>query len=258
MRRRITVALGGAMYALFAAFGTQAERYGESRPLGALLTAAMLWPLAMGVLWLLLHRSEQRMRRPSSQESFSPVKAFFAILACYVPMLLLTFPGSFAYDVPFQLEQIFTGQFSTHHPLAHTLLLGGLVKLGQMLGSINLGAAAYTVFQMAALAACFAACCASIARQSGARAAKLSAAFFAVYPLHMFMAVNATKDVLFSGLFVLALALVREALVLGMDRRRFAALALTAAGMMLLRNNALYAVVVWLALLVLIVRRGSL
>jgi len=258
MRKRLTIAFGGAMYALFAAFGAQIERYGESRPLAGLLIAAALWPLAMGVLWLLLRRSEQCANQTPTQGTFSPVKAFWAILACYVPMLLLTFPGSFAYDVPFQLEQVFTGQYSTHHPLAHTLLMGGLVKLGHMLGSINLGAAAYTVLQMAALAACFSACCASIARQSDARAARFSAVFFAVYPLHMVMAVNATKDVLFSGLFVLTLALVRETLVFGMSRRRFVALMLASAGMMLLRNNALYAVVVWLMLLMLIVRKGSL
>jgi len=256
MRKRVTVVLGGAMYALFAAFGCQAERYGESRLPAGLIAALLLWPAASGVLALLLRRDGRRAVRP--QGAFSPMKAFWAILVCYVPMFLLTYPGSFAYDVPFQLEQVFTGQYSTHHPLLHTLLMGGLVKLGQSLGSINLGAAAYTALQMAALAACFACTCASIARQSGARAARRSAVFFAIYPLHMMMAVNATKDVLFSGLFVLTLALAREALTLGCGRRQFAALVLCGAGMMLLRNNALYAVVVWLVLLALLGGRRAL
>jgi len=71
-----------------------------------------------------------------------------------------------------------------------------------------------------------------------------------VYPLHMMMAVNATKDVLFSGLFVLSLALWREALAGGrMKPGLLAGSVLCGAGMMLLRNNALYAVAVWLALL---------
>jgi len=255
MRKRITVMLGGAMYALFAAFGWQAEHFGESRLLAGLLAALALWPLAMGALRWLLRGSERRAQKSHPQGTFSPIRAFFAILACYVPMLLITFPGSFAYDVPFQLEQVFSGSYSTHHPLLHTLLMGGLVKLGQRLGSINFGAAMYTVMQMTALAACFACACASIARQSSVRAAKLSAAFFAVYPLHMMMAVNATKDVLFSGLFVLTLALAREAVYFGTSRRRILSLILCAAGMMLLRNNALYAVAVWIVLLMLIARR---
>ena len=53
--------------------------------------------------------------------------------------------------MPFQLEQVFTGRYSAHHPLLHTLLLGGCVRLGQALGSINLGAALYTVLQMIAV-----------------------------------------------------------------------------------------------------------
>ena len=256
MRKRIVVMLGGAMYALFAAFGFQAERFGESRPLTGLIAAALLWPAVSGVLALLLGRRARRIERPEG--TFSSIKAFWGILGCYVPMFLITFPGSFAYDVPFQLEQIFTGQYSTHHPLLHTGLLGCLVKLGHCIGHINLGAAAYTALQMTALAACFACACASIARQSGARAAKWSAVFFAVYPLHMVMAVNATKDVLFSGLFVLTLALAREATLLGMSRRLGAAIVLCGAGMMLLRNNALYAVAVFIVLLALIGRRQAL
>ena len=257
--KRAAVLLGGVIYALFAAFGYRAEYMESCRPGHALLVAAVLAVPAMVLLGLLLSRSESRARRAYTDSGFSAKKAFCGMLACYIPMLLITFPGSFAYDVPFQLKQVFTGEYSSHHPLLHTLLLGGCVRLGHALGQINLGAALYTVIQMTALAACFAASCASIARQSGARAAKWSAVFFALYPLHMMMAVNATKDVLFSGLFVLTLALVREALVLErMDRKLELGIALCGAGMLLLRNNALYAMAVWSVLLLILFRKKAL
>lgn len=252
MRKAATIALGSAMYALLAAFGFVIERDGTCRLPDALGLALVLWPLAAAGLFLLIRCSEKRARRTLDEGRFSARKAFFGILLCYVPMFMIAFPGSFAYDVPFQLEQIFTGSYSTHHPLLHTLLMGGCVWLGQRIGSINLGAALYTALQMAGLAACFAAACASIARQSGAKAAQRSAVFFAVYPLHMFMAVNATKDVLFSGLFVLTLALAREGLLFGLGRRRGAQFALCGAGALLLRNNALYAMAAWLVILLLI------
>lgn len=253
------ILLGGAMYALMASFGWQAEHLDVGRPGRALCTALLLMPAAMAALAGLLRLSERRAGADGIRGRFSAGKAFLAILACYVPMLLLMLPGSFAYDVPFQLEQVFTGRYSTHHPLLHTLLLGGCVKLGRALGSINLGAALYTVLQMTGLAACFALACASVARQSGARAARRSAVFFAAYPLHMMMAVNATKDVLFSGLFALTLALVREA-VTGqrVDIRLGAGIAGAGAGMMLLRNNALYAVAAWLLLLLVLYGRQTL
>ena len=258
-RKRTALVLGGAMYALFAAFGWQAERYGESRIGQALLVSAALMLPAMALLKVLFSRSEKAAQRPACGGTFSAWKAFACILACYVPMFLITFPGSFAYDVPFQLEQAFTGVYSTHHPLLHTLLMGVCVKLGHALGHINLGAALYTAIQMAGLAVCFAAACASIARQSGARAARGGALFFAVYPLHMMMAVNATKDVLFSGLFVLTLSLMREALMSEKpDSKMLSGIAASGALMLLLRNNALYAMAVWLALAAILLRRKAL
>ena len=260
VRRRIVCILGAAMYALFAAFGYQAERFAQSRPLAGLAIAAALTPAAYALLRFLFERGGKRKDAgPKEERPLRPLRVFALLTACYTPMFLISFPGAFAYDVPFQLEQVFTGAYSTHHPLLHTLLMGSCVKLGHALGHINLGAALYTALQLMALAACFALTSASIARQSGTRAGKWAAAFFALYPLHMFMAVNATKDVLFSGLFVLTLALSREALLEKKPGRwLLLSMALAGAGMMLLRNNALYAVVVWLALLLVMYRRRAL
>jgi len=263
-RRGIVITLGAAMYALFAACGWQVEHTGGCDVPRALATAAVLFVPSAVVLALLLRRGE-RASQPMAEKPFSARRAFLWLLVCYAPMFAVSFPGSFAYDVPFQLRQVFTGAYSTHHPLLHTLLLGGCAALGRAVGNINLGAALYTVFQMTALAACFAAVCASLNRSCSARAARGSAVFFALYPLHMFFAVNATKDVLFSGLFTLKLALafemigraLREGDASGNSVRggMYIALILCGAGMMLLRNNALYAVIVWLPLLFLFCRR---
>ena len=256
---RAAIGFGGVMYALFAAFGWQAEHYGESRIAQGLLIAAALTLPAMALLRGLFGLCDGAKRSEMERGGFSAGKAFGLMLICYLPMFAITFPGSFAYDVPFQLEQVFTGQYSTHHPLLHTLLIGLCVKLGHAMGRINLGAALYTVIQMTGLAASFALACASIVRQSGARAARWSAAFFALYPLHMMMAVNATKDVLFSGLFVLTLALLREMLVL--ERRDWKIITGIVSGgatMLLLRNNALYAMAAWVVLALMIIRKSAL
>jgi len=258
-RKRTAIALGGMMYSLFAALGWQAEHYGESRITQALLLfAALLLPACALLRWL-FEKSGRRAAEVEVSSSYSAGKAFALLLLSYTPMFLITFPGSFAYDVPFQLEQVFMGAYSTHHPLLHTLLMGACVKLGHALGKINLGAALYTLIQMTGLAACFALACASIARQSGVRAAKWSAVFFAIYPLHMMMAVNATKDVLFSGLFVLTLALMREMMTARQaDKRLTAGVVLGGALMLLLRNNALYAMAAWLVLAAILLGKRAL
>ena len=338
-RRRAIALTGGALFALLASFGHQAERLMQSDPLAAsdvpyaLLTAAiLLMPATLilaALLWSGERRADERRRarcapgtgahssegclsgnashgvgrlfkrlRAAGECEFSTRKAFCLILLCYVPMFVIAFPGSFAYDVPFQLKQVFTGEYSSHHPLLHTLVLGACIALGKWIGHVNLGAALYTAVQATALAGCFALTCTSLARQSGERAARRAAVFFALYPLHMIFAVNATKDVLFGGLFALTLALAREIAVLGkvdkpgasaspacraktdLDAKsgtreatsaaqsgwkesgipgvRFAALFVCASLMLLLRNNAVYAVAVWIAFLLhFSLRRGS-
>ena len=258
VRKRAAMIFGGAAYALFASFGWQAQHLEEGRPFAGLLCAAALFVPAYMALRFLLAASARNAKDAPRPQRFSALRVFFILFACYVPMFAAAFPGAFAYDVPFQLEQVFTGAYSAHHPLLHTLLMGMCVRLGHALGHINLGAALYTLIQTVCLAACFAAACASLARSCGARAAKRSAVFFALYPLHMFMAVCATKDVLFGGLFALTLALVREMMTGGLKSRRgVAALALTGALMMLLRNNALYAVAVLIPMMLIIARRRA-
>ena len=167
-RKKAACLLGGGMYALFAAFGWQAEHNGGCNPVLALGIAAVLLLPAAEILAWLFEKSEAG-KRSCDEKPFRTGRAYAFILACYVPMLLITFPGSFAYDVPYQLRQVVTGQYSTHHPLLHTLLLGGLLQLGRHLGDINIGAALYTGLQMVLLAGCFALTCASVARQCGAR-----------------------------------------------------------------------------------------
>ncbi len=256
MRERIVLVAGGALFSLFAAFGHQAEQLGQSDPPRALLTAALLFPLALLCLWALLRERKKPASPRGAKRPFHARRAFWLILLCDLPMFVIAFPGSFAYDVPYQLNQVFSGAYSTAHPLLHTLLLGGCVALGRAVGHVNLGAALYTSLQVIAMALCFSLTCASICRRMGPRAARGAALFFALYPLHMIFAVNATKDVLFSGVFTLTLALsYEEAASPGTSRARLRGLLLCAALSMMLRNNAVFAVAAWLLVLLLLRRR---
>ena len=125
-RIRYAALAGGALYALLAAFGFQAEHYGESFPLPALLAASLLFPLFALLLDRLFRREGDRALSVGGKP-FSARRVFLLIFLCRLPAFAVLYPGSFAYDVPFQLEQIATGAYSTHHPLVHTLLLGGCV-----------------------------------------------------------------------------------------------------------------------------------
>ncbi|MBQ8823518.1 MAG: hypothetical protein IJZ82_12820 [Lachnospiraceae bacterium] len=86
------------------------------------------------------------------------LKAFLVLVAGYAPFLLLSYPGNLCWDVIGQIEQvIFQTGYSTHHPLVHTLMVGGITQLGMSLfGSYEIGLFAYVWLQTFLLAAAFA------------------------------------------------------------------------------------------------------
>ena len=133
-RKLAVCLLGGAMYALFAAFGWQAEHDGHIHLGYALLTAALLvWPIA-ALLSVLLERGYARSDESGKSVSVRAGRLLFISGLLWADVPGIAFPGSFAYDVPYQLRQAVTSVYSTHHPLLHTLLLGGLLQLGRALG----------------------------------------------------------------------------------------------------------------------------
>ena len=81
------------------------------------------------------------------------------IFVMYLPVFLAVYPGFFVYDAQDELMQVVTRSFSTHHPLVHVLMLGGIIQLVHKLtGSYNAGIACYTVFQMLVMAGIFGWC----------------------------------------------------------------------------------------------------
>ncbi len=259
--RRPVFLLGGAfLFALLLAAGIPNE---QGRPFNFLLTLeislALMLPLTAG-LYFLFHLQPGRKLsegKPDSGKLPSGKLLTLCLWACYVPAFLILCPGTFAYDVPFQLKQFFTGLYSDHHPLLHTLYLGGFIGLGKWIGQVNIGAIVYTLTQMLILACCFVRCTQSIEEQCGFRTALTAYLFFAVYPLHMLMASTATKDTLFSGMFALSLCLIYQKMRLGVHNRENGRMILAIVFSILLRNNAIYAYLVWSILGLILLREDN-
>lgn len=82
-------------------------------------------------------------------------KAFCILSLVYGVFLILSYPGNLCWDVIGQIEQVTMDKgFSTHHPLAHTLLIGGIIECGRNLfGSAEIGLFLYMWVQMFLFAA---------------------------------------------------------------------------------------------------------
>ena len=174
---------------------------------------------------------------------------------CWLPYLVLCWPGSLTYDAQWQLGQYFGRTAATnHHPWLSTLLLGGIVDLG---GSLDWGLFCYILFQSALCAAVFAAVCVQAGELAGRRAFWLSLAYYALVPTWGAYAQMVVKDTIFYGVFAAFFLLLAETL-----RRRgeagpalLAGLGLLALACALLRNNGVYLVVPALLALGAAVRR---
>lgn len=175
---------------------------------------------------------------------------FYGLLffLCWVPVFLAYYPSVFAYDAEGQLYQVLAGDYSTHHPLLHTLFLGAFFRLGIALGSCQAGMAVHSVVQMAFMACAFGWALAFMyQRRIPGWVRALLFLFYAFFPANPVLALSTTKDVLFAA-FVLLYTLCLYRALCGRDlaekKRDWAACAFFAVLTLLFRNNAVYAFVV--------------
>ena len=138
--RMLTVsAVQGALFALATVLGTQMRSHGTLAGLGlnqigmlALFTAvyaAVLYGL-FSLMDLANRDREARKESLLSRITGSWLAVFVLLLLCWIPAWLAFWPGMFTHDTLTQFYSYYNEELSTHHPLAHTLLLGWTMMLG--------------------------------------------------------------------------------------------------------------------------------
>ena len=178
-------------------------------------------------------------------------KIFLLLFLLWLPILLLSFPGNLCYDVLGQIDQVVgSAPYSAHHPLLHTLLVGGMTESGYRLtGSYDAGLFAYTLFQAALLASALAGTIWWLSRQEFARGRASHPVLLAVLGVYVFspmysnIASTAIKDVPFLAAFIWYIILLSE-VYFHRERLRepvfVGILLVTEVLMSLLRNNGFY------------------
>lgn len=186
---------------------------------------------------------------PKMKERTANLLTFLFLLLCWLPVLLAVYPGFFVYDAQDEYLQVASRTFSTHHPLVHVLLLGGIIcAVHKVTDSYNLGIACYTVFQMILVSGGFTFLLSYLRKKKVSRTLRLiSMLYFGLFPVIVMFTLCSAKDALFSTALLILLICLLE---MNLDSDSFFAskgwLLLTGAsatGMMLLRNNGLYAFV---------------
>ena len=171
---------------------------------------------------------------------------FLFFLIVWGIVLLAVWPGFFVYDAQEEFNQVAQRRFTTHHPLLHVLLLGGIISAGNKLfGSYNAGIACYMIFQMTVLAVCFTWVLDSLRKRGAPLWLRVAGTlYFAFFPVIQMYVLCSAKDTLYSAamlaviLLLVQMAEEREAFFSG--KKNVAALAGALCFMALMRHNGLY------------------
>lgn len=270
-KKQVLPALFSFIFAVCMVFGRNLDRAGS-----VAFKSPFLW---MQILLLtagctfLVHFSWNGLlkaegRKQGKKERPVRVKTFWVtaavIFLCYLPVFLAVYPGFFVYDAQDELMQVITRNFSTHHPLIHVLLLGGVIQLVYKIsGSYNPGIACYTLFQMAALSLTYSyAVCHMKKEGMGKGAGTAAALYLGLFPTVVMFALCSAKDGLFAGMLLLIVLMLRE-LIKGpaefFQKKSYIALLWGASlFMMLLRHNGFYAFLVFAVLFLLMHKTAGL
>ncbi len=185
--------------------GGSAAAYVKSLILFLLESAALSVPAsALAAFVLLIGRKKHS--TGGEQNRTRPAWLFYSLLIflCWMPVFLAYYPSVFAYDAEGQLYQVIAKDYSTHHPLLHTIFLGAFFRLGGAVGSYQTGMAVHSIVQMLLMATAFGRALAWLYERKTPRWIRiLLLLFYGLFPANSILALSTTKDVLFSALVLL-------------------------------------------------------
>lgn len=174
------------------------------------------------------------------------LKIFGIIILLWIPVLLAYYPGIFDYDVHTQLNYVLNNNYSTHHPLIHTVILGFFYNIGNIFNNYNIGILLYTIIQMIVISFIISYSVVYLKRKGiPKKIIYLMIGFYALFPVSSLLAISVTKDIYFSGLvlaFIVCLMQIRdEEWKLS---RKYVWLIFITVLMILFRSNAIYALII--------------
>lgn len=145
--------------------------------------------------------------------------SLIVILICWLPYIVSFYPAILSPDPSYQIMQFFhiDNKYSTysilldpsviitnHHPVIHTLLLGSMVKIGTLLGSVNIGLFLYSIIQILVLSCTLSYTIVFLKSiKVPIKYLILCLIIYALVPVFPFYSMSPVKDVIFGSLVIL-------------------------------------------------------
>lgn len=193
--------------------------------------------------------------------------SFIVILICYLPYIISFYPVIINYDAANQVKEVMgihtrymdsvillnpNVTITNFNPIIHTFLIGGLFKVGYLLGNVNFGMFLYSIVQLTIVISVFSY---SIYYLNKIKVNKLlvmiTLFIFALVPLFPFYAMTAVKDVIFSSLVLLYVIKIYDIMKYNQTIKQYIFFTLLVLLIILFRNNGIYTIILTLPILLL-------
>ena len=181
------------------------------------------------------------------------------MLICYLPYIIAYYPVIINYDAANQIKEVMgihtrymdsvvllnpNVYITNFNPIIHTLLIGGLFKVGYLIGNVNFGMFLYSIVQLIIVISVFAY---SIYYLNKIKVNKklilIILGIYALVPLFPFYAMTAVKDVIFSSLILLYCIKLYDIMKYKQTTKQYILFSLLVLLIILFRNNGIYTIV---------------
>lgn len=253
-RRLLYSLILGGFAGLFLTLGRAWEFGGSLKwmGIGSLLRIVAYSVLFTALNYVLLSKITIREENTFNKEEIFSRRWFFilwlGIFLCWIPVFLAYYPTIWAYDVGDQVPVIRGNVVTNHHPLLHTLYLETVVRIGSKPGDYELGMTLLSLTQMLGLSGMFSYGIEYTRRWgSGKWCRVILFCFFAFLPFNSILSISMTKDVLFSGCWMVCSLKLYDMIdnpeKFFHSKKKLISFALFLCIMLSLRSNAVYAFV---------------
>lgn len=240
----------------------------------------MFFATAISYLNSYFHNKKFNIKLPKKIENMLNEKPFICsliiILICWLIYIIAFYPIILSPDPSYQIKQFFnldtkysegvillnpSVKMTNHHPVLHTLLLGGCLSIGRFLGSDNLGLFIYSVMQLLFLAITLAYTIKYLKKLNVSNLYLLIVLFiYSLVPMFPLYAMSGVKDVIFTTLMIWYVLLMFDLSFFYRNKKisitKLCILLLVLLLISMFRNNGLYVILLSLPFLIVIMKNN--
>lgn len=277
-----TTYLIGVMFSLFLVLGVQIDKTGEIELSGGTCISILSMSLIISCILtnfynfldkIKVNKENEIINKKKYKSPQKNAKFFFCnmqksdktkfiiivclvIFLCWVPVFLAVYPGYFCHDAFTQFRQVDSGNLNSHHPVLHTLLLGVTVKMVyNITNSWNTGIAVYTILQMLVISACLSYCIYFLNKHKVSKKIQIATLiYYAFFPVVVMFGMCSTKDSLFTAITLVTVLFIIDMIL---DKKEFFSNSVQVLKFILaiflmfaFRNNAIYAFILFIPILI--------